>query len=88
MSTEKEIEDAERRIQAEAMVEAFVQLLESRYGVKSESIPTILDDLRWLHEHRVGIGRIQWSVALGLLALAASGLWQALVTGLKAMLTK
>ena len=88
MVTGKEHEDAERRIQAELQVEAFMQLLASRYNLKSEDIPELVDDMRWLRKQRTGLVRIQWSVALGLVALAASGVWQALMTGLKAMVTK
>lgn len=80
-------EDVERRIQAELQVEAFIQLLASRYNLKPEDIPQIVDDMRWVRQHRSGISRIQWSVALAILALAATGVWQALIEGAKHLIT-
>jgi len=88
MVDKQEHDDAERRIQAEEIAQAVFQLLTTRYNLKPEDIPEIVDDMRWLRKQRTGIVRIQWSVALGLVALAASGVWQALMTGLKAMLSK
>jgi len=83
MSNDNERRDVEKRVQAELQVEAFISLLEKRYGLESEDLPEILDDLRWLRKHRAGINRVSWSVALGLLALAAAGVWQAFVEGVK-----
>ena len=79
-------DDAERRIAAELQVEAFVGLLEKRFGLKSEDIPQILDDLRWVREHRDGINRVSWSVALGILAVAVSGVAVAFWEGVKQMI--
>lgn len=78
-----EDDDFEKRVQAELQVEAFLDLLQKRYGLKPEDIPPILDDLRWVREHRLGINRVSWSVALGLLALALSGVATAFWEGLK-----
>ena len=83
MATKQEHDDAERRVQAELQVEAFVQLLTSRYNLKSEDIPQILDDMRWLRERRSGIIRIQWAVALGIFAIAISGVMTAFWEGVK-----
>lgn len=88
MNLKEDRENAELRIQAELQVEAFVSLLTTRYNLKPEDIPQIVDDMRWVRQHRTGISRIQWSVALGILALAISGVWQALITGIKQTLTR
>lgn len=88
MSTEQEIENAKNRIKAEEMVEAFFSLMETKYGLKPEDIPEIVDDMRWLRKHRAGLSRVSWSVVLGILALVASGLWEAFVNGLKAMVQR
>lgn len=83
MTTSKERTDAEYRIQAEIQVGAFLDILQKRYGLEPNDIPRILDDLRWLREHRTGINRVSWSVALGILALALSGVATALWEGIK-----
>lgn len=83
MVTKQEKDDAERRVEAEIQVEAFLGMLQRRYGLKSEDIPAILDDMRWVREHRHGINRISWSVALGILALAISGVVSAFWEGVK-----
>lgn len=83
MVTKQEKDDAERRVEAELQVEAFLDMLQRRYGLKSEDVPAILDDLRWVREHRHGINRVSWSVALGILAIAISGVAAAVWEGLK-----
>ncbi len=83
MVTKEQRDDAERRVEAEFQVSAFLTLLENRYGLKSEDVPQILDDLRWVREHRAGINRVSWSVALGILAIAISGVAAAVWEGLK-----
>lgn len=83
MNMKEDRENAERRIDAELQVEAFMDLIQKRYGLKHEDIPQILDDMRWLREHRTGINRVTWSVALGILALALSGIATAFWEGLK-----
>lgn len=83
MVTKQEKDDAERRVEAEIQVEAFLDMLQRRYGLKSEDVPAILDDLRWVREHRHGINRVSWSVALGILAIAISGVAAAVWEGLK-----
>ena len=80
--------DVEARINAEIQVEAFLSILETRHGLKSSDIPQILDDMRWLREHRNGINRVSWSVALGILAIALSGVMHALWEGVKASAVK
>lgn len=82
-----EKEYIERRIHAEAHVEAFIEILQRRYGLKPEDIPVILDDMRWLRQHRVGASRITWSVALGIVAISVSGVVQAFWEGLKKAMT-
>ena len=79
----KEREDAKSRIEAELLVEAFMGILEIRYGLKSSDIPEILEDLRWVRQSRNGLIRVQWSVALAILALAVSGLVMSLWEGVK-----
>lgn len=81
MNDEREI--TERRITAELHVEAFMELIAKRYDLKSEDIPRIMDDLRWLREHRSGISRVTWTVALGIISLAVAGLMAALWEGFK-----
>jgi hypothetical protein len=88
MVTKQEKDDVEARINAEIQVEAFLSILETRHGLKSTDIPAILDDMRWLREHRNGINRVSWSVALGVLAIALSGVMHALWEGVKASAVK
>lgn len=83
MVTKQERDDVEARVQAEMQVEAFISILEKRFGLKSEDVPQILDDLRWVREHRNGINRVSWSVALGVLAIAIAGVMNAFWEGIK-----
>lgn len=83
---QEERRDLEKRMQAELQVEAFIELLARRYNLKSEDIPRIVEDWRWLHERRAAFVRLQWSIALGILAIALSGVWSALLTGIKQIL--
>ncbi len=83
MVTKQEKDDAERRGEAELQVEAFLEMLQRRYGLKPEDVPAILDDMRWVREHRHGINRVSWSVALGILAIAISGVAAAVWEGVK-----
>lgn len=73
----------EKRIQAEEQLDVFFQLLATKYGLKPEDLHQILDDMRWVRQYRVGVVRIQWAVALGVMAVAVSGLVSALWDGIK-----
>ena len=84
----KEREDAKSRVEAELLAEAFMGILEIRYGLKSSDIPEILEDLRWVRQSRTGIIRIQWSIALAVLALAVSGFVMSLWEGIKVYVHK
>jgi hypothetical protein len=83
-----EIDDVTARVNAEIQVEAFLSILEKRYDLKSADIPKILDDLRWVREHRAGIHRVSWSVALGVLTIAVAGVLHAFWEGFKASVGK
>lgn len=83
MVTKQERDDVEARVRAEIQVEAFLSILETRFGLKSDDVPQILDDLRWVREHRNGINRVSWSVALGVLAIAVAGVMHAFWEGIK-----
>lgn len=83
MVTKQERDDVEARVRAEIQVEAFLSILETRFGLKSDDVPQILDDLRWVREHRNGINRVSWSVALGVLAIALAGVMNAFWEGIK-----
>ena len=84
MVTKQEHDNAERRIQAELQVDAFFTLLQARYGIKPEAIPEILDDLRWVREHRSNLNRVSWNVVLGIISLALTGMAIAFWEGFKA----
>lgn len=86
MSIAKETDDVKRRMEAEAQLEAFLSLLETRYGLEPKDIPDLLDTLRRLHKRRIDTYNLQWNVLLGILMLAVSGLGHSLWTGLKEML--
>ena len=73
----------EDRIKAEAQVESFIEVLARRYGLKEDEIPEIIDNLKWLSNHRRGISRISWSAGLGVIGLGASGLALALWEGIR-----
>lgn len=87
---ERELSDDEielkRRIIAERQVEAFLGLLETKYNLKSEDIPELLDNVRWISQHRANSSRLSWNVALGLLSLAVAGLGMAVWEGIKQLI--
>lgn len=77
----------EDRIKAEEQVEVFIRILSTRYGLKENEIPEILDNLRWISRHRAGISRITWHASLSLVGLAIIGLGAAIWEGIKHFVT-
>lgn len=73
----------EDRIKAEQQVEAFVQILATRYNLKEEEIPQIIDNIKWIGNHRNGIYRLSWAAGLAVVALGVSGLATATLEGIK-----
>lgn len=73
----------EERIKVEQQVEAFIDIMATRYGIKPEDIPGLVDDLRWVADHRRGINRVAWSAILGVVALVVSGAWMIFWEGVK-----
>ena len=83
MVTKQEREDAERRIEASNRLEEIFDELEIRYGIKREDVPKYLDAIRWVIEHRQHWYRIGWTVILGMIGLAATGLAKAIWDGMR-----
>lgn len=81
-------DESEKRVEAERLAEAFFQLLTSRYGLKPEDIPEILEDMRWVREHRRGVSRVGWTLVLGVIGVAAAGLASMFWAGFKSMVTR
>lgn len=73
----------EQRIQAEEQVDAFIQVLSQRYRFKEEDIPEILDNIKWISNHRNGLSRITWSAGLAIVTLGVSGIVLAMFEGIK-----
>ena len=78
----------EDRIKAEAQVEAFIEVLSKRFGIKEDEIPELVQTIRWSADHRRGINRMGWAALLGLLSLVISGAALTFWEGLKHMLEK
>lgn len=78
----------EERVKAEELVEAFLRIMFTRYGVKEDEIPEIIDNLRWISRHRAGLSRITWHASLSLLGLAMIGLGAAIWEGIKHFASK
>lgn len=78
----------EERIKAEQQVEAFIQILATRYNLKEEEIPAIVDNIKWIGAHRSGLHRISWAAGLAIVALGMSGLATATFEGIKHFLGK
>jgi hypothetical protein len=76
------------RVKAEAQVEAFIEILATRYNIKEEEIPEIIDNLKWIGSHRRGISRVSWTAGLAVISIGISGLGLALWEGIKHMATK
>lgn len=83
MVTKQEIDDAQRRLEAEMQAEAFLELLTRRYGIELDDIPKYVEAVRWSMEHRNHISRLVWAVILGLVALSVTGAVHALMEGIK-----
>ena len=73
----------EDRIKAEAQVEAFFEIITTRYGIKAEEIPELIDNIRWMGNHRRSISRLSWTAGLAVITLGASGLGMAAWEGIK-----
>jgi len=78
----------EERIKAEQQVEAFITILATRYNLKEEEIPQIVDNIKWLSNHRAGIHRISWTAGLALVTLGLSGIAAAMWEGVKHLLVR
>jgi hypothetical protein len=76
---EDDLEHGRRERQFDAMIEIFCR----RYGVKEDEIPELLEKARWAGEHRHGIARISWHVALGALGSFVIGLLMLTWEGVK-----
>ena len=77
----------EDRIKAEAQVDAFIEILAKRYGLKDDEIPALLNDVRWIADHRRSISRMGWAAILGVISLTVSGIWLMMLEGVKHTLT-
>lgn len=77
--------DIEDRVKAEEQVEAFIKILSTRYGIRENEIPEIIDTARWAVRHRAGLSRITWHASLGVVGLAVMGLMAVLWEGVKAV---
>ncbi len=78
-----ERDDAKRRIDAEMLAEAMLDLLATRYGIERDDIPKHLETIRWAESGRIGLMRLSWAAALGVIALAVSGIVSAIWEGVK-----
>lgn len=83
MTIKQDRDHAERQIEARIRLEDIYNELEIRYGIKREDVPKYLDAIRWVIEHRLHWYRIGWTVLLGLIGLAVTGLMKAIWDGLK-----
>ena len=79
MVTEQERQNAIARAEAEIQFEAVL----ASHNIKLEDLQEIIDNSKWVTGLRTGVIRVQWATALGILALAVSGLMAALWEGIK-----
>jgi hypothetical protein len=79
-----DLEHGRRDRQFDAMVEIFC----TRYGVKKDEIPQILENARWAAQHRSNLSRISWHITLGALGSFVIGLLMLTWEGIKLTITK
>lgn len=76
--TEAELTAATRQI------EAFLTILETRYNIKPEEVPTMLETIKWMGKHRARMEQATWVAASTLIILSITGLAQSSWQHLKA----
>lgn len=79
------IEPTETDLTAAArQVEAFLTIMETRYNIKSDEVPAMLETIKWMGKHRARMEQATWIAASTLIILSITGLaqsfWQHLKT--------
>lgn len=77
------IESPEKLLEAERQVDAFIQLLFKRYGVKEDEIPVFLEVLRASVERERRLSQLSWHALLGLVSAIVLGALALLIEGFK-----
>ncbi len=70
---------------AEQQVDAFISVLATRYGIKEDDLPEMLDGVKWALKHRKMLESIQDKAWLTLMGLGLTGLAVATWEGVKAL---
>ena len=74
--------------EAVQLVDAFLEILRHRWGIKEEDIPQLLEDIRWLRSQRAGMRRLSWTIVLAVVTSAVAGLSLAIWEGIKQVLRR
>ena len=80
-------DELETMVLAERQVEAFLRIMSTRYGLKEDEIPELLDNMKWVVKHRKHIDNSGTYALFILLGLVVTGLVTAMWEGIKHMLT-
>lgn len=78
MTSEDEIRGA-----AERQVDYFMQIVLKRYGVDEEEVPGLIDNLRWLNQHRKAATKITGGVTISVIGAVIVVTLMALWEGVK-----
>ena len=86
MLTDQEIKDAERRILVDHIIAEIKVWLCDELECEPKDLSGHMETWRVSHKYRLGLVRIQWTIALSLLGIAIAGFGNALWLGFKGML--
>jgi uncharacterized tellurite resistance protein B-like protein len=77
----------EEFLQAAKQVEAFLEILESRYNLREEDIPQLIEAIRWADSHRKRVEQSTFVAASALITLSltawAATFWDSIVAFFK-----
>lgn len=63
----------DRQYEAEKQVNAFIQILAVRYGLREDEIPDFIEAMRWAVEHKRNVNKLSWHAILGIMGALAVG---------------
>lgn len=73
---------------AAEQVDAFIKIVQNRYGIQEKEIPVLLDGLRWAAEHKRNLEKMGTTAMLTLLGMVLTGMGLAIWEGLKTLLRR
>lgn len=69
---------------ATEQVEAFIEILSSKYGINEEEIPKLINAVKWAAEHKVTIDKLSMATLVAIITTFVGGvvitIWESIKT--------